>query len=81
MLEGPEQTAIYFDATTDAAWRTRHTEWSDGLARAPVVLLAYASADAYVDRYARRTRPSPAWVPAPSSGPSPIGSATRPSAS
>jgi len=56
VLEGPAQTAIYFDATTDAAWRTRHTEWSDGLARAPVVLLAYASSDAYVDRYAEEDK-------------------------
>ena len=52
VLEGPEQTAGYFDAATDRAWRTRHPEWSDGLARAPVVLLAYSSADAYVARYA-----------------------------
>jgi nitroreductase len=52
VLEGPEQTASYFDATTDEAWRTKYTEWSDGLARAPVVLLAYTSAEEYVSRYA-----------------------------
>ena len=52
VLEGPDQTALYFDATTDAAWRARHEQWSEGLARAPVVLLAYSSPDAYVDRYA-----------------------------
>jgi nitroreductase len=55
-LEGPDQTALYFDATTDEAWRTRHKEWSDGLARAPVVLLAYSSPDAYVDRYAEENK-------------------------
>lgn len=55
-LEGPDQTALYFDATTDEAWRTRHKEWSDGLARAPVVLLAYSSPDAYVDRYAEEDK-------------------------
>lgn len=55
-LEGPDQTALYFDATTDEAWRTRHKEWSDGLARAPVVLLAYISPDAYVDRYAEEDK-------------------------
>jgi nitroreductase len=51
VLEGADQTAVYFDATTDEAWRTRSKDWSDGLARAPVVLLAYASAEAYVARY------------------------------
>jgi nitroreductase len=55
-LEGPDQTALYFDATTDEAWRTRHKEWSDGLARAPVVLLAYSSPEAYVDRYAEEDK-------------------------
>jgi nitroreductase len=52
VLEGPEQTSAYFDATTDEAWRTRHPNWSSGLARAPVVLLAYTSPEAYVARYA-----------------------------
>ena len=52
VLEGPEQTARYFDATMDEAWRTRHADWADGLTRAPVVLLAYTSPDAYVARYA-----------------------------
>jgi nitroreductase len=56
VLEGPEQTARYFDATTDEAWRSRYKEWSDGLARAPVVLLAYTSPDAYVDRYAEEDK-------------------------
>ena len=51
VLEGPEQTSVYFDATTDEEWRDRHREWSDALARAPVVLLAYSSADLYVARY------------------------------
>jgi nitroreductase len=52
VLEGAAQTSLYFDATTDEAWRVAHPDWSDGLGRAPVVLLAYASPDAYVSRYA-----------------------------
>lgn len=52
VLEGPEQTSRYFDATTDEAWRSEHPQWNAGLRRAPVVLLAYASADVYVERYA-----------------------------
>jgi nitroreductase len=51
VLEGPAQTATYFDATTDAQWRADHPEWIDGLRRAPVVLLAYTSPQAYVARY------------------------------
>jgi nitroreductase len=56
VLEGREQTAVYFDATTDDAWRDRQRAWADGLARAPVVLLAYTSADAYVARYAEEDK-------------------------
>jgi nitroreductase len=50
VLEGPEQTSVYFDATTDEEWRRTATRW-EGLRRAPVVLLAYSSADLYVARY------------------------------
>jgi nitroreductase len=56
VLEGPEQTAVYFDATTDEMWRTHYKGWSEGLARAPVVLLAYTSPDAYVARYAEEDK-------------------------
>ncbi len=52
VLEGPDQTATYFGATTDETWRAHYKEWSEGLTRAPVVLLAYTSPDAYVARYA-----------------------------
>jgi nitroreductase len=51
VLQGAAQTAEYFDATTDEHWRVAHPEWSQGLRRAPVVLLAYASPEAYVTRY------------------------------
>jgi nitroreductase len=51
VLEGPDETARYFEATTDAAWRAAHRQWNDGLRRAPVVLLAYTSPEAYVARY------------------------------
>jgi nitroreductase len=50
-LEGPEQTALYWAATTDEEWREQSERWP-GLRRAPVVLLAYASAATYVARYA-----------------------------
>jgi nitroreductase len=51
VLEGPTQTAVYFDATTDERWRADHPDWNQGLRRAPVVLLAYASPEAYIARY------------------------------
>jgi nitroreductase len=58
VLEGPLQTARYFDATTDATWRAEHPEWNEGLRRAPVVLLAYTSPEAYVARYAEADKSS-----------------------
>jgi nitroreductase len=51
VLESPAQTRLYFDATTDESWRSEHPQWYAGLSRAPVVLLAYASSERYVDRY------------------------------
>jgi nitroreductase len=52
VLQGPQETAIYFDSTTDEEWRAHYRAWIDGLQRAPVVLLAYTSPDLYVERYA-----------------------------
>jgi nitroreductase len=51
VLEGPSETGLYWDATTDDAWREANPERFAGLSRAPVVLLAYASAALYVARY------------------------------
>jgi nitroreductase len=51
VLEGPEQTSLYFDATTDEEWRRRSHRW-EGLRRVPVVLLAYSCPELYVARYA-----------------------------
>jgi nitroreductase len=53
-----DETAQYWDATTDAAWRAASTRW-EGLRRAPVVLLAYASAEAYVARYGEADKTDP----------------------
>jgi len=52
VLEGPEETGVYWDATTDQAWRDRNMARFAGLRRAPVVLLSYASPDSYAARYA-----------------------------
>jgi nitroreductase len=50
VLRGDEETARYWDATSDANWRAASPRW-EGLRRAPVVALAYSSAEAYVERY------------------------------
>ncbi len=50
VLEGPAETSVYFDATTDECWRDASHRW-EGLRRAPLILLAYSSADLYVARY------------------------------
>ncbi len=51
VLQGGNETGVYWDATTDERWRTGSPRWA-GLRRAPVILLSYSSAAAYVDRYA-----------------------------
>ena len=51
ILEGAAETALYWESTTDQAWRATSAR-SPGLRRAPVILLAYSSAEAYVARYA-----------------------------
>ena len=51
VLEGPAQTSLYWESTTDQAWQASSARWP-GLRRDPVILLAYASAEAYVARYA-----------------------------
>ena len=50
VLQGASETSLYWEATTDAAWRVASPRWP-GLRQAPVILLAYASAQAYVERY------------------------------
>jgi nitroreductase len=50
VLEGPEQTARYWDATTDVAWREGSRRF-EGLSRAPVVVLVFSDPDAYAERY------------------------------
>lgn len=50
VLEGPAETARYWDATTDEAWRSRSRRYQ-GLSRAPVVVLPFADPAAYISRY------------------------------
>ena len=59
VLEGPEETAPYWDTTTDDTWRVRNPGRFEGLRRAPVVLLSYASPAAYADRYKEPDKSDP----------------------
>jgi nitroreductase len=71
VLEGAAQTAVYWDATTDDGWRERNPDWFSGLARAPIVLLAYASPAAYVARYAEPDKADPVLGTEPEAWPIP----------
>jgi nitroreductase len=57
ILSGGDQTSAYWDSTTDEAWQSTSRRWA-GMRRAPVILLAYASAQAYVARYAETDKVS-----------------------
>jgi nitroreductase len=70
-LEGPAQTSLYWESTTDEEWRTRFASWADGLRRAPTVLLAYTSPDAYLARYAEADKASSGLGDDPESWPIP----------
>jgi nitroreductase len=50
ILEGPAETAQYWQATTDEAWRSTSRR-IEGLSRAPVVVLPFADPEAYLSRY------------------------------
>jgi nitroreductase len=67
VLEGAEETSLFWDATTDPEWRSRSRR-ADGLARAPVVVLPFADPEAYAARYSepdkrpRSGEPEVEWV-------------------
>lgn len=50
VLEGPDQTDGFWDATTTAEWRERSPRWP-GLRRAPVVVAVFSDPAAYLARY------------------------------
>ena len=58
VLAGAEETARYWGATTDQDWRDRSRRFA-GLARAPVVVLAFSDPDAYVGRYREADKARP----------------------
>src|SRR5580698_7096226 len=57
VLEGPDQTAHYWNATTTAGWR-RTSRRYPGMARAPVIVVVLASPGRYMDRYGEEDKAS-----------------------
>ena len=51
VLEGPDQTAPFWELTTTPEWRARRSRRA-GVQAAPVVILPMAHEQAYLDRYA-----------------------------
>ena len=67
VLEGPDQTAAYWDHTTTEEWREGSRRWP-GLSRAPLVALSLASPPAYVDRYGESDKAGAGLGPAEAGG-------------
>jgi nitroreductase len=66
VLEGGPQTALYWEATTDQAWRARSGRF-EGMSRAPAIVLPFTDPEAYIARYrepdkARRDAEEVEWV-------------------
>lgn len=50
VLEGPTQTAAFWESTTTPQWREESPRWP-GLRRAPVVVVVFSNPGAYLARY------------------------------
>jgi len=55
VLDGPDQTAVFWRCTTTEDWRARSRRWP-GLSRAPVIVALFADPEAYRQRYAERDK-------------------------
>ena len=62
VLAGPAETARYWEATTDEAWRSRSRRFA-GLSRAPVMVLPFADPEAYAARYREPDKARPDGAP------------------
>jgi len=67
VLQGPEETATYWEHATTAGWRATSSR-SAGLSRAPVVALSLASPRAYVERYGEGDKAASGLGPAEAGG-------------
>jgi nitroreductase len=62
VLQGPTETAAFWEATTTPRWRARSRRW-EGLARAPVAVVLFARPHAYAERYAEPDKQTAARDP------------------
>jgi nitroreductase len=67
VLEGPEQTRAFWEATTTEEWRSR-ASLGEGLMRAPVVILPLSGSRAYLERYAEPDKARSGLASLPESG-------------
>ena len=57
VLQGPSETAVFWEATTTPQWRATSRRWP-GLEKAPVAVVLFAHPDAYAERYAEPDKES-----------------------
>jgi nitroreductase len=57
VLQGPAQTAVFWEATTTPEWRAGSRRWP-GLERAPVAVVFFSDPDAYAARYSEPDKES-----------------------
>ncbi|HXQ75632.1 MAG TPA: nitroreductase family protein [Acidimicrobiales bacterium] len=57
VLQGPSETAVFWEATTTPPWRATSRRWP-GLEQAPVAVVLFAHPDAYAERYAEPDKES-----------------------
>jgi nitroreductase len=57
VLQGPSETAVFWQATTTPEWRARSRRWA-GLEPAPAAVVLFAHPRAYVERYAEPDKES-----------------------
>jgi nitroreductase len=67
VLQGPSETAPFWEATTTADWRATSPRWA-GLERAPVAVVLFAHPGAYLARYAETDKAKSGLGPAAGSG-------------
>jgi nitroreductase len=57
VLVGPEETGLFWEATTSPDWRRTSRRWA-GLSRAPVIVALFVTPGAYLARYAEPDKAS-----------------------
>jgi nitroreductase len=67
LLNGPEETRVYWEHSTTEKWRESSPRWP-GLSRVPAILICLVSPAAYVQRYGETDKASSGLGPPPGGG-------------